>query len=321
MEPDPSSPGENHRRLPRRRLRILLGVTGLLLLFVIFSQLEPSVVRKMGPAAESMYDLFSAPADRDLTLRGQDLVDELKSLGGHAIVIERTPGLIGPIGRKELFSVDFIASSADSEVDFNDDDLARLVKRYGDRIWGLHLGNTKVTDEGLRSLQGLAHLKHLALGREGPWDPSRGPLPETSRITDKGLAHLRDLKQLQSLHFRGLAVTDAGLRSLSGLTGLHTLVLCRTRVQGPGLAELRSLPNLGYIELDGSTVTGAGLGYLSAIRSLGILSVKNVPLSEAGLTSLKQLTSLNNLYIHGCGLSDDQVKDLQKSNPKLKIER
>jgi Leucine Rich repeat len=321
MATDASTPDKTRRRRFRRRLRILLGVGGPLILLVIFSQLDPSVVRKLGPAAESLYDLLSAPADRELTVRGQHMVDDLKAVGGYANVIERTPGFIGPIGRKELFSIEFPAPSMGKEVDFNDEDLALLVKRYGDRIWGIHLGNTKVTDEGLRSLQGLSHIRNLGLGEEGPWDFSRHPLPEASRITDAGLAHLAGLKQLQTLHIRGLVVTDAGLESLAGLTGMHALALSRTRVQGPGLASLRSLPMLGYLELDGSTVTGKGLGFLSSLKSLGILSLKGVPLTDEGLTSLKALPSLNNLDIHGSGLSDDQVKDLQKSNPKLKIER
>ena len=321
MATDPSNRGGSRRRLSRRRLRILLGIGGLLVLFVVFTQLDPSVVRKLGPAAESLYDLFNAPADRPLTLTGQHMVDELKARGGYANVIERTPGLIGPIGRKELFSIGFATPSFGQEVEFNDEDLARLVKRYGDRIWGIHLGNTKVTDEGLRSLKALSNIRQIGLGEEGPRDFLRDPLPETSRITDAGLAHLGGLKQLQSLHIRGLVVTDAGLESLSGLSGLHTLVLSRTRVQGPGLASLKSLPMLGYLVLDGSTVTGKGLGYLSVLRTLGILSLKGVPLSDEGLTNLKALSSLNDLNIHGCGLSDDQVKDLQRSNPKLKIER
>jgi hypothetical protein len=312
---------EKRRRRTRWRLRILLAVTGLLLLGFLFSQLEPWLVRRMGWPAESLYDLLNAPVDRELTLVGQALVDEVKSHGGYALVTERTPGLIGNIGRQERFSISFSAPSFGQEVDFNDADLAHLVRRYGDLIWGIHLGNTKVSDEGLHFLKEIPHLRHLGLGEEGPWDFSGKPLPETSRITDHGLAHLRDLKQLQSLHIRGLLVTDAGLDSLSGLSNLHNLVLSRTRVQGSGLASLKSLPKLGYLSLDGSTVTPQGLSHLSGLPQLGLLSLNAIPLSDGELIILKTLTSLNYLEIRGCGLSDDQVKDLKKSNPRLKIER
>jgi hypothetical protein len=287
----------------------------------VFSQLEPSLARKLGGPAESLYDLLNAPVNRELTLVGQDMVDELKEHGGYALVIDRTPGLFGIFGRKERFSIGFTASAFGQEVDFKDADLANLVRRYSDRIWGLHLGNTKVTDEGLRFLKEIPELRHLGLGEEGPWDFSHKPLPETSRITDAGLAHLRDLKQLQSLHIRGLSVTDAGLDSLSGLSNLHNLFLSRTRVQGPGLASLKSLPQLLYLSLDGSTVSGKELSRLAGLPSLGLLSLNGIPLTTDGLTALKPLTSLSHLEIRGCGLSDAQVKDLQMSNPKLHIER
>jgi len=321
MTTDHSDPGGKSRRRSRRRLRVLLGVTGLLLLLVVFTQLDPALVSRLGPTAESWYDLFHAPADRPLTLFGQRMVDELKGLGGHAVVIERTPGLFGLLGRKELFSISFPAPSSGGEAAFGDEDLARLVARYGDRIWGLHLGNTRVTDEGLRHLKGLRDIRHLGLGEEGSRDFSREPIPETGRITDAGLVHLRNLKTLQSLHIRGLPVTDAGLEPLGGLSGLHVLVLSRTRVRGPGLGRLQSLPRLMALDLDGSPVTGQGLGSLSGLPMLGILSLNGVPLSDEGLTSLKALPSLSLLEVRGCGLTDDQVKDLQMSLPKAKIER
>lgn len=321
MDADPSDAIARGRRRSRRRLRALLGLAGLLVLLVAFSQLDPSVVTRLGLTAESWYDFFHAPADRPLTLSGQRMVDELKERGGYAHVVERTPGLFGLLGRKELFSIGFPAQSPDAKVAFDDDDLARLVARYGDRIWGLHLGNTRVTDAGLRHLEKFPHLRHLGLGEEGPWDFSRNPIPRTGRITDAGLVHLRNLKSLQSLHIQGLPITDAGLESLVGLSGLHVLFLKRTRIEGPGLERLGALPQLGYLALDGSMVTEKGLGHLSALPMLGILSLDRVPLSEQGVARLKDLRSLNNLEVRGCGLTDDQVKDLQASNPRLKIER
>jgi hypothetical protein len=299
----------------------LLGFTGLLLLLVAFSQLDPALVTRLGPTAEYWYDLLRAPAERPLTLSGQRMVDELKGRGGDAIVIERTAGLFGLLGRKELFSISFPATPSGGEVAFGDEDLERLVRRYGDRIWGLHLGNTRVTDAGLRSLEGISGIRHLGLGEEELRDFSRDPIPQTGRITDAGLSHLMNLKDLQSLHIRGLPITDAGLEPLSRLSGLHTLFLNRTKVRGPGLGRLKSLRELGYLSLDGTEVAGEGLEYLSGLPMLGLLSLNGVPLSDEALETLKGLRSLNYLEIRGCGLSDDQVKDLQRSNPRLKIER
>jgi hypothetical protein len=66
----------------------LLTITGLLLAIVFFSQLDPSVVKRLGPAAESVYDLFNAPATEPLSLSGQRVVADVEALGGHAGVIE-----------------------------------------------------------------------------------------------------------------------------------------------------------------------------------------------------------------------------------------
>ena len=101
MEINESAPERTHRRRPRFRLRILLTLTGLLLAVVFFSQLSPSAVKKLGPAAESVYDLFNAPTTEPLSLSGQRVVADVKALGGHALVSERTPGLFGLLGRKE----------------------------------------------------------------------------------------------------------------------------------------------------------------------------------------------------------------------------
>lgn len=324
-EPEASAahadPGDVRRRKGRRRLWILLGLTIPLLLLVALSQLDPELVKMLGPAAESWYDFLHAPDDRPLTLSGQRMVDELKSIGGHAIVIERTQGLFGLLGRKELFSISFPVASPGQNASFGDEDLARLVDRYGDRIWGLHLGNTRVTDAGLRHLAKLSDIRHIGLGEEGPWDFSGRPIPQTGAITDAGLVHLRGMQNLQSLHISGLPITDAGLEPLGALTGLHTLALGRTRVQGPGLARLKALPQLGSLMLDGSPLTAEGLATLSGLPRLGMLALNGTPLTDEMLTALKALPSLNYLEARGCGLTDEQVKDLQASCPGLKIVR
>ena len=107
MEIENTTPELTQRRCAQFRLKILLIVTGLLLAAVFFSQLSPSVVKKLGPAAETVYDLFNAPTTEPLSLSGQRVVSDVNALGGHAGVVERTPGLFGLLGRKELFSIDF----------------------------------------------------------------------------------------------------------------------------------------------------------------------------------------------------------------------
>jgi internalin A len=48
-------------------------------------------------------------------------------------------------------------------------------------------------------------------------------------VTDAGLAHLRELTNLQTLGLNGTQVTDAGLANLRGLTNLSELSLNGTK--------------------------------------------------------------------------------------------
>ena len=76
-------------------------------------------------------------------------LDEIKKLGGEANYMERTPKLLGVFGGRDLLYYAFRGKS------FDDDALARFVKLYGDRVWGLALVDTSVTDAGLRHLASL----------------------------------------------------------------------------------------------------------------------------------------------------------------------
>src|ERR1700733_7506605 len=178
MDINETAPERTHRRRPRFRLRILLTLTGLLLAVVFFSQLSPSAVKKLGPAAESVYDLFNAPTTEPLSLSGQRVVADVKALGGHALVSERTPGLFGLLGRKELFSVNFSGRKVGKIAEFGNLELARLVKSHGDRIWGLYLLDTNVTDLGLRVLRDLPNVRHISLEYSDPkTTPTGSPAP------------------------------------------------------------------------------------------------------------------------------------------------
>jgi hypothetical protein len=76
-------------------------------------------------------------------------------------------------------------------------------------------------------MNGLADLKSLRL-----------------RITDGGLAHLKNLNQLNYLDLSVTHVGDADVVHLYRLLNLERLVLYKTQVSEDGLATLRSsLPN------------------------------------------------------------------------------
>ena len=89
----------------------------------------------------------------------------------------------------------------------------------------LNLARTKVTDEGLRSIEGLKNLRRLHL--------------EHTKIGDAGLTHLKGLTNLEYLNLYGTQVTDSGLAELEGLKNLKALFLWQTKVTPAGVEKLK----------------------------------------------------------------------------------
>jgi serine/threonine protein kinase/Leucine-rich repeat (LRR) protein len=107
----------------------------------------------------------------------------------------------------------------------------------------LELRSTGVDDTALERLA-LLKLTYLVLGQ--------------TKITNEGLKHLRTLGQLQHLMLDHTAVDDAGLEHLAGLSNLQALYLQRTGVSDAGLEHLKTLTNLTILDLSYTRVTAAG---------------------------------------------------------------
>lgn len=314
MATDHTSQVEVPRRRYGWRLKILLGINTLLLGLFVLSRLSLPQAKRLGPWGLAVYEVFNPPAVQELSPSGRRLVAEVKALGGEAHRMGHTSGFLGVFGGTDSFHIRL------NGTEFGDEDLMRLLQKHGNRIWGLDLRNTKVTDEGLRHLRGMSNLQQLVLGND---DLRRFPdiHRPTSPISDAGLVHLRELPQLMNLNLSGLPITDAGLAAMGDLPNLGGLYLSRTKVQGLNLGRLKSLPKLAALYLDGSQVTDRGLSRLAGASNLQLLSLNGLPLTAEGLKPLKALPRLRQLEITGCGLLDEEVEDLLISMPGLKIER
>lgn len=89
----------------------------------------------------------------------------------------------------------------------------------------LYLSGTQITDEGLKSIEGMTTLYHLSL--------------DNTQITDVGLKYLGGLMELRQLTLSQTQVTNVGLEDLRGLTELRYLVLSQTQVTPEGVKSLR----------------------------------------------------------------------------------
>lgn len=110
----------------------------------------------------------------------------------------------------------------------------------------------RITDAGLERLTGLKRLEELRLAN-------------CPKITDGGLAHLKELPNLRMLtlhqrhNARTMFITDAGLAHVAGLQQLQELRISRVPITDAGLDQLREMPNLERVLLYKTKVTETGV--------------------------------------------------------------
>src|SRR6185437_9749734 len=103
---------------------------------------------------------------------------------------------------------------------------------------------------GIKHIAGLTHLEELDL--------------YGVRVTDRGIAYLKDLKELRKLILLGAPVTDESIPVIAGMTHLQELNLYRSKVTNSGIARLANLKELSAIDLRYSRATATGVENLHA---------------------------------------------------------
>ncbi len=148
-----------------------------------------------------------------------------------------------------------------------------------------------VSDEEVACLESLGRLKKLHVG--------------SKHLTDRSLASISKLDQLESLNFRvfgGAGVSKSGMNQLSGLTNLHTLdVKVYPVVTDPAdgvTLDLSALTNLNTLTLSGLSLQDADLESLEGLHHLEWL-VLDGAFTEEGLLRLRNLPELKRLSISG----------------------
>ena len=117
-----------------------------------------------------------------------------------------------------------------------------------EKVTGLYLNYTQVTDSGLKEVAKLQNLKELFLNY--------------TQITDAGLKEVAKMQQLTMLGLSDTKITDAGLVELAELQQLTSLGLDNTQITDAGLKEVAKLQNLEELFLKGTKVTREGVAEL-----------------------------------------------------------
>ncbi len=159
-------------------------------------------------------------------------------------------------------------------------------------------------------MSSLADLRELLLPA-----PSFNPGAGSKLDANDELVALENLHHLEklwfSLHFlTEIHVEDKGLAHLKDLTQLQELRLVQTRVRGPGLAPF---VNLRDLDLGETPFKDDGLLYLHSMTHLQRLSLRNTLVTDAGLKNLAGLNELESLDLYGIMVSDAGLQALSAS--------
>ena len=141
-----------------------------------------------------------------------------------------------------------------------DDDLRHVGELTELRFFCAEDGR-EVTDQGVQHLRNLRELRALAL-----------PM---SNLTDQSLSVLSRLPKLRDLYVHGCQLTDEGLEHLGNMPQLRSLLILGGDAvfTDAGLAELGKLTRLESVTLNGMDATDEGLRHLGSLKSLRQLSL------------------------------------------------
>jgi hypothetical protein len=95
----------------------------------------------------------------------------------------------------------------------------------------------------------------------------------SSKVTDEGLKELTQFDSLQFLDLSYTLVTDVGLEKLAQLPGLQTLDLGTTQVKGETLDAFAKDPSLHMLVLSDTPMAVAGLQVLAKLKNLQLLDL------------------------------------------------
>jgi len=231
--------------------------------------------------------------------------------------------------------------------EIKDDDL-RYLRTLG-KLTRLGLDNAHLTDDGLRHLSVLTRLEGLWICRDSPHGPiisDRGLVHlkhlklhdlviEPARITDRGMAELADLSELDSLsltfspdataelswldrcpklhliEWKDITIGRRGWQALAGCRQLEIAWFRNSKLDDDGIRELAALPKLFFLELHDSSINGPGLQALARVDCLGVRNC--IVGGGSGLTFPRSLLSLD---LNGMPVDEGMLAELN-ALPKL----
>lgn len=225
--------------------------------------------------------------------------------------------------KKPIIEVTFLAKKV------SDDELALL--RSLPTLKKLTLLESGITDKGVEHLAGLSNLEELSLVGNRLTDHGLEQLKGLKKlqtlevsgndISDAGLVHLQGLTELKNLSVLGsVKITDKGMAHLAEFKNLEKLKMGGTKLTGSGLVHLKELNKLRELDLSHNEINDKELVHLKDVKSLKKLDLSgNLRITDAGLGTLKGLSSLEELRLISTQITKKGIEELKKALPKTEI--
>jgi hypothetical protein len=161
-----------------------------------------------------------------------------------------------------------------------------------------------VTDEHLAVLRPGTKLKALCLA--------------SGQITDLGLKHLSDQRELSWLDLTRCEITDDSSKVLAGLVSLNQLSLESTKITDKSMPVIGALPNLKELDVSLTQVGDAGVLHLKGNNNLTVLWLTGTKVSDDSERVLITLANLELLELTATAMSVPTIQQVFNALPKLK---
>lgn len=142
---------------------------------------------------------------------------------------------------------------------------------------------------------------------------------DDSVATDRELAELAQLTEIQELNLSGTRLSDRGLAELSALANLSLLDVSGTSVTDAGVAALGPLEKLRELRLARTEISDAAMIYLAALPRIEKLDLSDTAVTDVGLKKLADVAPLRHLMLNGAEITEPGYRQLAAALPRAEI--
>jgi sulfatase modifying factor 1 len=238
---------------------------------------------------------------------------------GHTKLGGDDHGYLKPISDlKELRELDLSGTSVTN---------AELVHLSGLRnLEDLCLAETPITGEGLKHLANVESLRALDLRRTAVGDTGLGHL---ARLTNLEKLSAGEMREISLYAYEDSAeidrddgnprITDEGLRHLSEMKNLEILRLSGTNITGKGFSYLTGLKDLRFLGLKDCQLNDAGLAHIAKLKGLEEIDISGNMVTDSGLAHLLGASNLKRVVAVGTQVTERAAEDFMKQTKDVEV--